>query len=242
MLILEIIKYFANFICFYVFSAIQLILFITCTTLLCLGAMKGKNKTILSIFLSCVMVCISVPVVYAFANTEKQSYNSVVHAGGVLGNSVYLNSQEGFMFYANNGYSIIEIDFLYTSDKEIVGSHLFEHLPGFNLENRPTMKEFESAKLDGRYTGITYDWLIEELKMFPDIKVVFDSKEDDSIAILEDMVETAHQKDFAIESRMIVQVYSIENYNEIKNNPALNFTTFWFTNYKAKYTNFQIQE
>ena len=56
------------------------------------------------------------------------------------------------------------------------------------------------------------------------------------------MVEKANEKDFDLLSRMIIQVYSIENYNEIKNNPALNFTTFWFTNYKSNYTNFQIQK
>ena len=161
---------------------------------------------------------------------------------GGISNIQYLNSKEGFLQYANDGCTIMEIDFLYTSDGEIVGSHLFEHLDGFSFNNRPTLEEFENTKLEGKFLGITFDWLIEQLENFPEIRIIFDSKENDTLSLLEDMVEKANEKDFDLLSRMIIQVYSIENYNEIKNNPALNFTNFWFTNYKSNYTNFQIQK
>ncbi len=150
----------------------------------------------------------------------------------------YLNSKEIFTDYANKGIEYIELDFLYTSDNYIVASHNFEHYDEFNFDNRPSLEEFEENLIFGRYSGITYDWLIEELRLYPDIKIVFDTKEKYPFKLLTDMVDIAKEKNFDIFSRFIVQVYSIENYYDVTNN--FDFDRIWFTNYKVLYSPLEI--
>ena len=157
--------------------------------------------------------------------------------GGVEGQQ-YLNSKEMVVNSIENGRKYIELDFLYTSDKQIVASHEFENLENFSLTIRPTLQEFESQKLYGKYTGVTYEWLLDLLKTYPDITIIFDTKENDSLQILSDMAKIAESKQVNLYSQMIVQVYSFENYLQIKQN--LNFERFWYTNYKSKYPFYKI--
>ena len=79
MIALEIFKYFADYIVFYLFLSIQLVLFISIIVLICKGA---KHKAISSLMLSCALIYIITPTIIAFANTGEQNYEYVVHAGG----------------------------------------------------------------------------------------------------------------------------------------------------------------
>lgn len=79
MVVLEIAKYFANFICFYLFFAIQLVLLVAIIVLMCKGA---KHKAISSLMLFCASIYIITPTIIAFANAGEQNYEYVVHAGG----------------------------------------------------------------------------------------------------------------------------------------------------------------
>lgn len=241
MIILEIAKYFVNYVLFYIFLALQIVSFVTIIILLCKGT-KAKHKGILSVLFACSLIYIVTPTIIGFVATTNQDYDYVVHAGGGIDDKIYLNSEEGFLTYAEQGCALMEIDFLYTSDGEIVASHYFEYFDGYDLKNRPTIEVFKNTKLDGKYTGMTFEWLVQQLKNYENIRIIFDSKENDTFKLLEDMVTIANENGLDLSSRMIIQVYSIENYNEIKNNPNFNFETFWFTNYKANYSNIQIED
>ena len=190
---LEIIKYFVNFIAFYSLFAIQIALIILIIVLLYL---KIKFKKFLAISLSLILVSIISPITIALCKTVTlpNTFDYVVHAGGGIDNKAYLNSQEGFEKFANSDFNYIEIDFLYTKDKKIVASHLYEHLESYNFNNRPTYEEFKNTLLDSSYHSITFDWLIERLLYYPNIKIIFDTKEKDTIALLKDMVLISQKK------------------------------------------------
>lgn len=167
--------------------------------------------------------------------TSKQSFNYVIHAGGGLDGFQYLNCQEGFLKYVEEGQIYIEIDFAYTIDNQIVCSHTFsEHMPEFSMENRPTYEEFKNYMLEGKYHGMTYTWLLEQLKIYQNVKIIFDTKETDTFDLISQMVDIAKEQNFDIYSRFIIQVYSTENYEEIKE--VFDFERYWFTNYKANYS------
>lgn len=158
--------------------------------------------------------------------------------GGGIDGLTYLNCQEALNYYIEQGYTYIEIDFEYTSDGYVVCSRNFSNLEGFDNNNRPTLSEFESSLLSGKYKTMTFEWLIDRISETSNIIIIFDTKEDNPTDLLCDMVEICELKNFDIFSRFIIQVYSIENYNEIKSKD-LNFT-FWFTNYKACYSPYEI--
>ena len=111
--------------------------------------------------------------------------------------------------------------------------HYFEYLDGFDINNRPTLEEIKNIKLFDKYTIITFDYLIDFLKNNPSVKIIFDTKEEDANKLINSMIKFCEIVDFDIKNRFILQVYSYESYLELSD---LNFTEYWFTNYKANYS------
>lgn len=201
-----------------------------------------RNKQIIITSIISIILSISLIIpncVLTFNIDAKENIKFVAHAGGSLENHTYTNSQESFLNCINNNINLIELDFLYTADKQIVCSHEFENIGDFNLTNRPTIMEYKNSKIYSLYNGITFDWLILQLKENPNIKIVFDTKEEDAVALLANMIEISKTQDFDIFNRFIIQVYSIENYNALQ---VFNFAEYWFTNYKAEYSISKINE
>ena len=160
--------------------------------------------------------------------------------GGGVENKTYLNSEEPFIYYAEKGFEYIELDFLLTLDNQVICSHELENVgQGFSLNHRPTLEEFKNCKVAGEFAGITFEWLIEKLNRYPNVKIIFDSKEKDIFLLLDIMVDMAKESNFDIFSRFIIQFYSVDDYFKLKEN--YDFNTYWFTNYKAQYSIIQIK-
>ena len=171
-----------------------------------------------------------------FKTDNTKTYQTVVHASGSKDGNTYLNSKESFLDNAasdNADVRYIELDFLFTQDNKIVCSHAYENIQGYSLENRPTYEEFENYKILGKYFGITFNWLIETLSRLPNIKIVFDSKEQNILPLISAMIDFCNNNDFDIFNRFIIQIYSVEDYEKIT---PLGFSELWFTNYRAKYS------
>lgn len=163
---------------------------------------------------------------------QPKQVEYVIHAGGSIENVRYLNCKEGFEQSINYGNTLIELDFMFTSDKEIICSHLLEYYPNYSMKNRPTLAQAEETLLAGKFSALTFRHVVEELKMNTDVKIIFDTKENVYIELLNKMLQISDEMDFDLRSRMIIQVYSYENYLEMN---ELNFGEYWFTNYKANY-------
>ena len=239
LVVMEIIKYFVSFPVFYTLFALQMALTVGCVVLICL---KPNRRIILATSFALSMIFIFTPIIVGLARIEglPVSFEYVIHAGGGMDDTPYLNCQEGFLQNVQSGQKYIEVDFLYTKDKKVVASHLFDHNDGFDLKNRPTLEEFNSSKLLGKYTGMTFEWLLGQLKVYQDVMIIFDTKENNSFDILQDMVQIAEENGFDIYSRFIVQVYSLENYHDMKEN--FDFDRYWYTNYKKEYSPLEIKK
>lgn len=184
------------------------------------------------------MVLLSHMSILLFDRQSKQA-EFIIHAGGRLENYDYLNCEEGLSSYIENGYNLIELDFLFTSDQEIICSHYLEYYEDYSMTNRPTLEQAVSTPLAGKYTTLTFAKVIEKLKGDEDFKIIFDTKESDSKQIINQMIEEASEEGVNLKERMIIQVYSYENYLEMK---ELDFQEYWFTNYKSNYLPHQINK
>ncbi len=198
-----------------------------------------KKMRIISVFAFLISGLVIVPNCLVAFKSDAKDVEYIMHASGGYENHSYLNAQQSFLYYAENGNNLVELDFLYTADGEIFCSHYMEYFEDFDFENRPTLEEVKNSKLLGKYDAITFDWLMDTLETYPNIKIVFDTKETDSKALLNDMIAEALDADFDIKNRFIIQVYSKENYEDLQ---SLDFAEYWFTNYKAYYMPYQVNE
>ena len=234
----EVGKYYINYKFFYFALVFELFsLFICIWSFLDTKKILKFFSTLIAIF-SFVFLLQNLIVLTENKNTTN-NFEYVIHAGGGLDGKAYLNSKEGFTYYVQNDYKYIELDFLYTSDNEIVCSHYFEGLKNFDKNNKPSLFQFENSLIYNKYTGITANWLIEQLKIYDDITIIFDTKEKDSILILEELSNMLAKNDIDFNS-FIIQIYSEQNYNEIKANTNIKFARFWYTNYKSNYKSIDV--
>lgn len=197
---------------------------------------KEKPLKIVSAVLLALAVITFIPNLIIGLKTTDASVQPqyVIHAGGrEKGDKNYLNCGEQFEKYLAEGQNLIEVDFMLTSDKRAVCTHRFEHMP-YSIKNRPAYDEFMSCKAGGKYTVMSFEKLAEIMQKYPDGKVVFDTKEENSAEIIAVMCEAAEKSGLDIFSRFIIQVYSVEDYYKIKADFP-KFKEFWFTNYKANY-------
>lgn len=184
------------------------------------------------------MVFIAFSSILSF-KTDYKNTEFVIHAGGSLENKFYLNCVEGVQQYIEQNCKLIELDFIFTSDNEIICSHIFECYQDYSLKNRPSLEQALNTPIFGKYSTLTFSKLIQILKENPDVKIVFDTKEENYIDLVSRMFEESENANFNLKRQMIIQVYSYENYLEML---EFNFDEYWFTNYKAKYTPNQIKK
>lgn len=129
----------------------------------------------------------------------------IYHAGGEIYGSSYTNSLEAVEETLSEGNFFIEIDLRYTSDGHLVCAHSW---PDVYLENyEPTLEEFLSSKIQGRFTPMTADMLIQIMEQNPRMHLVLDVKDAELTAVIEDMVALA-ENDPAVLDRFIIQLYT----------------------------------
>lgn len=86
---------------------------------------------------------------------------------------------------------------------------------------------------------MTADMLMGLMAEETEFKVVFDTKEDDIFAVIEELAKLAGNYGVDIYNRFIIQFYDKEDYDGLADMP---FEELWFTNYKAKYDTYTIQK
>ena len=100
----------------------------------------------------------------------------ISHAAGGIDEYTYTNSREALLSSIANGYQAIELDFRYTKDHHLVCTHYWSNV---GLSETPTLKEFLSTKIEGRYTTMTAETALTELVNAKTIYLVVDVKESD---------------------------------------------------------------
>ena len=104
----------------------------------------------------------------------------VAHSGGAISGNVYSNSLEAFEASVRYGIDLIEVDFMPTTDGEIVLTHVWQNMPS-RIPGAPnhivSHAEFMSYRLFNRYTTMDLSMLIAFLDEHPDIRIITDTKD-----------------------------------------------------------------
>lgn len=158
-----------------------------------------------------------------------QDTQLVYHAGGGIDGLDYSNSKEALEATLSSGNNVIEIDFAYTSDHQLVCMHEWEEQ--WSSENIPSLAEFASQKIFGKYTPMTANDVVKYMENHPELYVVIDTKEDDHPEVIRNLTELSSY-DTSITDRFIIQLYKPGIKEQILEIYPFKDENFLFTAYK----------
>lgn len=206
---------------------------------------KGKVIKGIVLFLAIAVLGIAVRIIISLVtispvknlNIENEGawynkYSLVTHALGTDGEIPY-NCLEGFEYSYNNGARVFECDLGETRDNHLVLSHSIAEADE-EITELPDYKEFMSTLIEGKYTPMSFDMMIDEMVSHPEIYLITDFKSESSERTLSQMSMMVNQiKERGEEElyhRIIPQFYAEEELPEIKK--LADFGGYIFTLYK----------
>ncbi|MBI4262068.1 hypothetical protein HY624_00920 [Candidatus Uhrbacteria bacterium] len=161
------------------------------------------------------------------ARARGRSLPLIVHAGGGVRGNIYTSSREALDANYAAGYRLFELDFSWTSDRQLVLIHDWEgtYEKYFGMQGeRPTRDQFLALSMKDNLTQLSLEQLFEWLAAHPDARVVTDVKED-TIAALTYIQE----RDPKFAQHFIPQIYDPEEYTAVR---ALGYVDIIFTLYR----------
>jgi len=129
------------------------------------------------------------------------SISVITHAGGGMQGLDYLNSEEAFPFYYQNGNRVFEYDV----DKTENGGFILTH--GDTDDERVEI-------LDGRFTPLKIEKCLDKILKCKDIKVIFDCKFK-SLKEFAIFIRDYIKEEEAL-NRVVIQVFNEQNVIEVK--------------------------
>ena len=182
---------------------------------------------------------------YFNPNFSESTHYTIAHAGGGLVNEkgkleTYLNCEESFYKYYEDGTRMFEYDLIFSSDGELIGIHNYEYFDGHSFKNRVSYDEYINTKIAGKYTGMTSQKLLDLIEKYPDCKFIIDTKEKNDYAVYEKFISEAEERNIDISKSVLPFVSSEEMLNQLEN--RYNFEEYMFTNYKKNYSTNKLLE
>ena len=159
----------------------------------------------------------------------------IIHGMGIINGQPYTNSMEAFQDHYAKGQRFFETDFCLTKDNHLVARHDWEAgwQEGIYEGNIPTEDVFVNTPLFGKYTPLSLKDIIGLMQKYDDIHIITDTKDiDPGLARheIQILVETAKELDaMEVIDRFVIQIYSIEMYEAIKD--IYTFNDYIFTLY-----------
>lgn len=202
---------------------------------------KIMGLCVLCSILCCIVVCIFI--INLNNNTEKWYENNrmIAHAGGGYRGLSYTNSLDAIVDNYQNGHRVFEVDFLLTSDKQIVLRHDWgpEFKAAFEQEDSwesdvPTYEEYKNSLIGGRFTVGTLENLCNFMITHKDVYIVTDTKDADLVLVKEMfdilynyLLDNNYEK---LMDRFVVQIYTdemLETVNDIADFPNKIYTLYY---------------
>lgn len=157
----------------------------------------------------------------------------IYHAGGEIRGSSYTNSLEAVekTLAEHPEKCFIEMDLRYTSDGTLVCVHSWED--ALMDAEEPTLEEFLSWRIQGRFTPLTAEDLMKIMKENPQMYLVTDFKlplGELSKGVAE-LVELC-QEDPSVLSRMVIQLYTGREKTSVQEVYPFQDAQFVFTTYE----------
>lgn len=132
----------------------------------------------------------------------------IPHAGGqVEGSYIYTNSLEALQETDNWGNRVVELDFHWTTDDQLVCLHNW----GDGLPEKCDLETFLSGKIYDRFTPIGLEQVADWLTSHPETKVVMDFKERSVEGL-----QTISQKYPALLEQFIPYIYHTREYESVR--------------------------
>ena len=173
--------------------------------------------------------------------SAPQGMTLIAHAGGGLDQGSYSNSKQAFDRSAQSGFTLIEADFNWTQNSDLVLARDWDirHYRYFSsLQSLPeglarlfprqpkTAQDFMARSMNGGLTQMNLPALASWMDGRDDVRIITDIKGNnlEGLKIIAD-----HFDDHG--AAFIVQIYSLDEYEPAK---ALGFTDIIFTNYAAR--------
>jgi|LGVF01.2.fsa_nt_gb glycerophosphoryl diester phosphodiesterase len=154
-----------------------------------------------------------------FTNANAFTTSIIMHAGGAIDGVIYTNSIEAFNYNYSQGNTLFELDFVLSTDGELIATHEFEEEligNGFSTINRPTLAEYEAIDIAGQYTGFTSSSLINILETNTDIEIIINTKDENYLLLFEKLVSDISEVDSSLLDRIIVYIDNFEMYDELE--------------------------
>ena len=165
----------------------------------------------------------------------------VAHDGGGLPAATSTNSREAFDSSYQHGFCLIETDFRFAGDDQLILDHewgdAYDPLSqvGLAIFGRPTSTSFTAHAMRNGLTPQDLPALLHWMALHPSVSIVTDTK-DDNLYFLRAL---APHLDASMKARFIVQVYSPKEYPEAR---RLGFKKIIFTLYKIQITDADVIE
>lgn len=141
-----------------------------------------------------------------FTHVEDAWYQEnriVYHAGGGIEGITYTNSREAVEENLPKG-NVLELDFFYTSDQHLVCIHSWDYITG--SQEPMTAEEYRNYKIYGKYTTMDASDVVELMKNNPELYVIIDTKEADSVSVIRELINLAGDRTDVVD-RYIIQLY-----------------------------------
>lgn len=166
------------------------------------------------------------------------------HALGGIDGETYTNSLDAFEFNYAQGYRVFEVDFDFTEEYSLVGSHGMENWKQMTGGNLPfTLQNVLNTPLHGKYQAVDYRKIIDLMAEHPDMYVITDIKTNDYVDVMlvfSTLVKYASEHAPQVLNRIIPQIYQMEMLDWVMSIHP--FRSVIFTLYRANWTREQLVE
>ena len=175
---------------------------------------------------------------YVNPGIDENTKFVVAHAGGgmtVDGKTrKYLNVVEGVEHHYAHGTRMFEIDFAFSKENELVGTHRYEYLKGFSNKNRIGIEEYKNKLILDKFHGLTSERLFELMQKYPDAKFIIDTKENEPFLVYEKLIGDANAYGINLKESVIPFVSSKKMLEKIEAARATKKSTI-FTSFQQTF-------
>jgi len=172
---------------------------------------------------------------YAKAPLTMEEF--VAHGGGRVGSISSTNSLEALNYSYSKGFKFFEIDFEWTSDKELVLIHDWKECLNRLFHTEPkvcSLKEFKSLKMADGLTQMDLKDLAGWIISHTDAHIITDIKSNN----MEGLTKIAEEYP-DLKSYFIPQIYKYEEYDKVK---KLGFGNIILTLYVMNYPDKEVMD
>ena len=147
----------------------------------------------------------------------------VAHAMGSIDNIDYTNCFEAFERNYELGHRVFEVDICTTADGQLILKHDWT-LGNYDIENYDTFamnnlaKDWKDISANADYTLLTFDELLTLMEKYPDMYIITDTKDNNSVAIestFNSIAQIIRKHNKSVKNRIIVQIYNEPMFYEV---------------------------